>query len=859
MAIATVNNPRVNNPAIDSKVLAAQVNLLFLHSRGIHVATIAIVILLVALFREYAEFRYVVAWLLAFTVIELGRLLIASRFHNEDIPPARARRWLYIFRVGNLLSAAAWGAAAFVLFPADSIVHQVLLAVVLTAAAAVAVPLLAVEYQSFAIFSTAAILPVALRLLSQQEPVALIAAAASIVCGGLLFAIAYRVHTDLIEAFRTRFAYADIAEEFDAEVTTRIRAEDTLRRGERRGRKQNYVLLDLAKEESISAGDLPRAMEVVTAKAAQAIHCTRISVWFCDAEVTVFRCVHLFDNGYHDAAPGIQLSTGENSQLFHRLRRMRTFAVSDARSDKRLLPFRETYLAPYRISAVLGAPFRHEGKLKGVIVIEHVGRERIWSRDERMFASSLADFLSLALSASGRQQAQEQLRHMANFDRLTALPNRAMFQDRLAHALAKAQRSNREIALLFVDVDRFKSINDSLGHHIGDRVLRSMAKRLMRCVRSSDTVARLGGDEFTVILEELDDVETIISVCDRILETVAEPLVLSDAEMTLTCSIGVAHFPNDGSDAESLLQKADTAMYRAKKNGRNKYQFYTADMHQQAMDRLERETDLRKALQREEFALVYQPQVDVSSGKVVGVEALVRWRHPLKGLISPDDFIPLAEETGLIPQLGAWVLREACRQACEWKAEYGSDFHIAVNLSVGQFILRNIPELISTVLAETGLPADMLMLEITESLAVGEGKSTLVLLQDLKQLGCRLALDDFGTGNSSLSYLKRFPVDTIKIDRSFVRDINRDAHDAAIAKATINLARSLDLQVVAEGVENAQQMEWLQAEGCSLMQGYFFAAPLNAEQCGKWLAQGYEIQLANTGGNSKGSKKAERA
>lgn len=856
MAIATSNNPRVNNPAIESKALAEQVNLLFLHSRGVHLVSIGIVVLLTALFRDLVDHSFVMWWAAAFVAVESVRALVATRFHSLDVPAARAAHWLRVFRAGNIFSAAGWGLAGVMLFPTGSSVHQVLLAVVLVGAAAVAVPVLAAEFRSYLVFALFAIVPVALKLLFQPGAVGMITGGVSLAVAGMFAIVAWRVHSDTLDAFRTRFAYADMAEEFDAEVTTRINAEDTLRRGERRGRKQSYVLLDLAKEDAIASGDLPRALHVVTEKAAQAIKCTRVSVWFIESDFTEFRCVHLYDNGYHDTAPGIKLTTGPQSGMFRRIERMRTFAISDAKHDKRVRPFVLTYLAPYKVSAILGAPFRHSGKVRGVIVMEHVGLPRNWSRDERMFASSLSDFLSLALAASGRQQAQDQLRHLANFDRLTALPNRAMFHDRLSHALTKAQRSNREIALLFVDVDRFKSINDSLGHHTGDRVLRSIAKRLIRCVRKSDTVARLGGDEFTVILDDLDGLDTVISVCERILETVAEPLVLSENEITLTCSIGIAHYPNDGMDSDILLQNADTAMYRAKKTGRNSYQFFTSDMHEQAMERLERESDLRKALQRNEFMLLYQPQVDTASGKTVGFEALVRWRHPTKGLVSPHDFIPMAEETGLISQIGEWVLREACRQAQIWRNEMRADFHIAVNLSVGQFILRNVPSLVRSVLEETGLPAEALLLEITESLAVGEAESTLVLLEDLKTIGCRLALDDFGTGSSSLSYLKRFPVDIIKIDRSFVRDLKVNAHDAAIARATIGLAQSLGLQVVAEGVETEGQLSWLHDEGCSLMQGYLFSPPLPADKCPDWLTRAMPVNLKST--RKHGEKKREQ-
>lgn len=835
MLITMASNPRVNNPLIDSKVTAEQVNLLFQYSRGVQLVSSCVVVLLVVLFSGLTDPDTVYFWAAYLSAVEILRGIVARRFRNQNIAAEQSGRWLRIFRAGNFLSAIGWGAAGFLLFLPDALIHQTLLAVVLVGAAAMAVPLLTADFRSYFVFALCAVTPVAVRLLASAEIPALVTGGISVIVTGMLIVIAWSIHADTLEALRTRFAFADMAEEFDAEVTTRLRAEDTLRNGERRGRKQSYVLLDLAKEDAIAAGDLPRALAVITEKAAQAIHCTRVSVWFCDPDFKEFRCVHFFDNGNHDASPGIRLDTNGNAHLYRRLERMRTFAVADTYSDHRTQDFLANYLTPYRISSLLGAPFRHNGKVRGVIVHEHVGLPRNWTRDERTFASSVSDFLALAISASGRQQAQEQLRHLANFDRLTALPNRVMFHDRLSHALNRAQRANKIIALLFLDLDRFKTINDSLGHHTGDRVLRSIAKRLIRCVRSSDTVARLGGDEFTIILDELDDIDTVITVAERILETVAEPLVFLESDLQLTCSIGIALFPEDGVDAETLLQNSDTAMYRAKKRGRNAYQFFTPDMHAQAIARLEKENDLRKALQRDEFLLYYQPQVDTRNGAMIGLEALVRWNHPAHGLITPEEFIPLAEETGMISQLGEWVLREACRQAMVWREKYGEGFHMGVNLSAAQFIVRNMPVLIEDVLSRTGLPPGMLMLEITESLAVGEAESTLVLLEDLKQIGCKLALDDFGTGNSSLSYLKRFPVDIIKIDRSFVKDIRTDAHDAAIARATIGLAQSLGLEVIAEGVENQAQMRWLREAGCGIMQGYLFSLPLTATECDAWF------------------------
>lgn len=457
-------------------------------------------------------------------------------------------------------------------------------------------------------------------------------------------------------------------------------------------------------------------------------------------------------------------------------------------------------------------------------------RQTIVELQTRFAYADLARELSGEIAV--RRQAEHKLLDMANFDQLTGLPNRTLLRDRMERAMAKSKRRQTLVAVLFFDIDRFKHINDSLGHHVGDEVLREVSRRLQETVRQENTVARLSGDEFIIVLEEINTQEEVRTVARRLLMEVSEPIRLEDStELKLTASIGIAFAPDHGKETEALLQNADIAMYRAKTKGRNTFQIFSPDMHAAALTRMSRENALRKALENEEFFLTYQPQVDTFSGGYVGVEALMRWESPEYGMISPNEFVPLAEETGLIRPLGDWALAQALKQAHKFRERFGSEFHMGINLSARQLEDPDAINRIEKMMKDADVPPSSILFEITESVALSNAHSNLTQLRKLRVLGARIALDDFGTGNSSLTYLKRFPITCVKLDKTFIDNVTMNREDAAIARATIDLANELELTVIAEGVESREQAEWLQKHNCFIMQGYLFSPPMQASQC----------------------------
>ena len=460
--------------------------------------------------------------------------------------------------------------------------------------------------------------------------------------------------------------------------------------------------------------------------------------------------------------------------------------------------------------------------------------KKIWISisGEPVFDSSGAftGYRGVGKDISERKQDEERIHFLANHDALTSLPNREMFNDVLNLAIQNARRYNRNFAVLFIDLDRFKNINDTLGHEAGDRLLQEMGARLTQTVRTSDVVARLGGDEFVVLVQEVSEAKQVETVARKVLFTLVKPMVIQGQECRVTASIGICMFPAEAQDEHALMKNADIAMYRAKDEGKNTYQFYSEEMNLHSFGRMALETSLRRGLERNEFFLHYQAKLDLRQGRITGVEALVRWQHPDLGMIPPAQFIPLAEETGLIVSLGNWVLNTACMQNVAWQREGLPPLRMAVNLSARQFDDENLVIDIAEALNKSGMRADLLELELTESMVMQHAERAGKVLAAIKQLGVRVAIDDFGVGYSSLANLKRFPIDTLKVDRSFIRDIPQDTEDRAITEAIIAMGRSLNLTVVAEGVETLEQETFLRDHGCDETQGFYFSRPIASDE-----------------------------
>jgi diguanylate cyclase (GGDEF)-like protein/PAS domain S-box-containing protein len=508
--------------------------------------------------------------------------------------------------------------------------------------------------------------------------------------------------------------------------------------------------------------------------------------------------------------------------------------------DERREAFQARFANALQGKALSNFETRHQRKDKTLLEVS------LWTTTLLDPDGEISGVMAIVADITERKQAEARIHYLAYHDTLTGLPNRVSFEERLTEAISRVEASQHPLAVLFLSLDRFKKFNDTLGHIVGDQLLRHVAERLSASMREGDTLARFASDEFAFVLTHTQSSDDAAEMAHKFQSLLEAPFVIDEQELYVTASVGIGLYPHDGVDAQSLLKNAGAALYRAKQQGGNNFQFYTADMNERALKRLALENSLRSALERREFAVYYQPQVNINTGRVVGMEALVRWRHPELGLVSPSEFIPLAEDTGLIAPIGEWVLRTACAQTKAWLDCGFAPLHIAVNLSPRQFQQPDLLSMIERHLKETGLDPRYLELEVTESSVMKNPESAISTLRELKAMGIKISIDDFGSGYSSLSYLKHLPIDVLKIDQSFVTDMTTDPKDAAIVMATIQLAHSLQLKVTAEGVETEEQLRFLRLLRCDEMQGYLFCRPLPVEAFEQLLHEGRTLNTLKT-------------
>ncbi len=533
----------------------------------------------------------------------------------------------------------------------------------------------------------------------------------------------------------------------------------------------------------------------------------------------------------------VTVGTDTDSQAGYTLHSNEPVIVGDIRTETRFST--PSLLLEHKVVSGMSVILKGKDRPFGVIGV-HTTRQRTFTVDDVNFLLSVSNVVADAIE---RKRLSAHIDHVAQYDILTDLPNRILFIDRVTRTISRAKREKEQIAVLYLNLDRFKAINDSMGNETGDRLLKSVAERMVNCVREGDTVSRMGGDEFAIMLVGITSVPDVTKVSQKIIKAVSKPLVLDGREMHITASIGISMYPQDDEKMEGLIKKASTAMLQAKEQGRNNDRFYNTEMETSSYEMMMLENDLRKALDRKEFLLCYQPQVDINTGRIIGVEALVRWRHPDRGMVSPAEFIPIAEETGLIIPIGEWVLHTALAQNKAWQEDGLAPVNMSVNFSAVQFRQKDPVELVANALRETGLNPGYMGLEITESVIMKGADVVIKKFHELKELGIHICMDDFGTGYSSLSYLKRFPIDILKIDQSFARNVTTDTSDASIVTATIAMAHGLGLKVIAEGVETKEQLEFFRSLKCEIMQGYFFSKPLPTEDVTKLLREGGRFEI----------------
>jgi len=617
----------------------------------------------------------------------------------------------------------------------------------------------------------------------------------------------------------------DRTQKLQSEVNHRIKLQETKEKWAARVEHQHAAIVDLSLHDSLFNADIVEAAKILNKSAAVVLNVTHSSVWLLDEKNESMMVIDHYDCLNQSHSDNFSLTIKDHPIFFQALQSDRSIAISDVMNDKRTADITE-YTTQYGIVSQLNNPIRIAGQLRGLISFGQTKEARDWYTDEIRFGGEIAELFIQIITNSERIQSENKIRMLAFYDPLTDLANRRFLQETLNRVFEASKRQNMFGSLLYLDLDNFKTLNDSLGHLIGDELLIQIAKRIKEALRKEDMAARLGGDEFVILLSgqhrnKTRAMKQALNVAKKIQSEINKPYRLQGFEHIITSSIGITLFPEENSTVTDILKQADTAMYRAKEEGRNTITFYNEEFQKAADNRLLLEKQLRQAITHNEFEMYYQPQMD-TFGMLAGTEALIRWNHPTRGLVSPLEFIPITEETGLILKLGDWIIKEAC----EFSKEYNLDL-VAINISPRQFRQPHFVKRVKDIIKSTGVNSNHLMFEVTEGVVIDNIDDTIKKMNDLKALGIRFSIDDFGTGYSSLAYLKQLPLDQLKINDKFVRDITLNSSDAIIVETIILMARHLGLNVVAEGVETEEQLAFLSEKDCQMFQGYLFNRPLN--------------------------------
>ncbi len=770
------------------EVRAQQIALLFRQLPAALTATLLIALIVVGVTWPVADATLLLSWLIVVCALTGHRALLVRRFAASAPSAEQMVPWLRSFFVGTLLSGIVWGAGG-VLLAGQNLIHQFFFGLLLAGLAAGAVSTLSSYRGVYAAFLLPSMVPFAVRMALYLDPVHVAMASMMLLFVALMLGISARIHSTIAESLRLRFRNLGLVDTLSAT-------------------KENLEEANAALQREI--GDHRKAQEILM-KSEQKLrlHAHQAPLAFIEWDLS-FRVVE-----WNPAAESI---FGYSRQ--EALGRHAANLIAAERGCDTIATLWKRLLIDKHSAQVT---VENRTKQERNIVCE-------WYYTPLVDAQGrVLSVMTLAQDVTANREAQEQLNYLAYHDELTGLPNRSLYNDRLSQAMIEARRQGRYVGVMLLDIDNFKMVNDTMGHEAGDELLRDIGKRLSVCLRESDTVSRFGGDEFGLVLADMGDPRDAIFVAQKILDSFAPPFFVGGRELFVGPSFGITIFPVDSNDLDGLVKNADSAMYHAKAQGRNNFQFYSVELTARVQSRLDMETSLRRALERREFLLHYQPKFSLETGEMTGVEALIRWQHPELGMVPPHDFIGIAEENGLILPIGEWVLRAACQEVKRWHDEGLAQVKLAVNLSTRQFRQNRLKETLAGVLAETGFDPRFLEFEITES-GMESSAEVSEVLGELKAMGISISLDDFGTGYSSLSYLKRFPIDALKIDRSFVRDIPEDLDDAAIVRAIIAMSRSLRMKVIAEGVETEEQQQFLRAEGCDEIQGFLPGRPVPPEE-----------------------------